>query len=103
MSHIKVLRFNSLPQHEFPNFQVDVHVLVLQDDGCSLAAAITCSGLALADAAVPMYDVVVGATKVVKYVITLTNQNECFYNHEFENYLMCTGGLKKCLCPELTY
>lgn len=43
---------------------MDVHILVLQDDGSSLAAAITCSGLALADAAVPMYDLVVGATKV---------------------------------------
>lgn len=51
-------------QHEFPNFQVDVHILVLEDDGSSLAASITCSGLALADAAVPMYDLVVGATKV---------------------------------------
>ncbi|CAB3374553.1 Hypothetical predicted protein [Cloeon dipterum] len=49
--------------HEFPNFQVDVQVLVLQDDGSSLAAAITCAGLALADAAVPMYDLPVGLSK----------------------------------------
>lgn len=52
-------------QHEFPNFQVDVQVLVLQDDGSSLAAAITCAGLALADAAVPMYDLPVGLSKVI--------------------------------------
>ncbi|XP_059481448.1 exosome complex component MTR3-like isoform X2 [Neocloeon triangulifer] len=49
--------------HEFPNFQVEVHVLVLQDDGSSLAAAITCAGLALGDAAVPMYDLPVGLSK----------------------------------------
>jgi ribonuclease PH len=53
-------------KHEFPNFQVDVQVLVLQDDGSSLAAAITCAGLALADAAVPMYDLPVGLSKVTR-------------------------------------
>jgi exosome complex component MTR3 len=49
-------------RHEFPNFQVDVYVLVLENDGSALAAAITCAGLALADASVPMYDLVVAAT-----------------------------------------
>jgi exosome complex component MTR3 len=43
-----------------------VQVLVLQDDGSSLAAAITCAGLALADAAVPMYDLPVGLSKVTQ-------------------------------------
>ncbi|XP_046684666.1 exosome complex component MTR3-like [Homalodisca vitripennis] len=45
-------------RHEFPNFQVDVYALVLQNDGSALAAAINCAGLALADASVPMYDLV---------------------------------------------
>ncbi|PSN29919.1 Exosome complex component MTR3 [Blattella germanica] len=49
-------------RHEFPNFQVDVYALVLENDGSALAAAITCAGLALADASVPMYDLVVAAT-----------------------------------------
>ncbi|KAJ9593208.1 hypothetical protein L9F63_015253, partial [Diploptera punctata] len=49
-------------RHEFPNFQVDVYALVLENDGSALAAAITCAGLALANASVPMYDLVVGAT-----------------------------------------
>ncbi|KAF4521574.1 hypothetical protein B566_EDAN001294 [Ephemera danica] len=44
---------------------IDVHILVIQDDGSTLAAAITCAGLALADAAVPMYDLVVGTTKAI--------------------------------------
>ncbi|XP_075231689.1 exosome complex component MTR3-like [Lycorma delicatula] len=45
-------------RHEFPNFQVDVYALVLEDDGSVLAAAITCASLALADASIPMYDLV---------------------------------------------
>ncbi|XP_067013327.2 exosome complex component MTR3 [Anabrus simplex] len=45
-------------RHEFPNFQVDVYALVLENDGSGLPAAITCAGLALADASVPMYDLV---------------------------------------------
>ncbi|XP_026480216.1 exosome complex component MTR3-like [Ctenocephalides felis] len=48
--------------HEFPNFQVDVFVLVLENAGSCLSAAITCAGLALADAGVPMYDLVTAAT-----------------------------------------
>ncbi|XP_054275497.1 exosome complex component MTR3-like [Macrosteles quadrilineatus] len=49
-------------RHEFPNFQVDVYVLVLENDGSALAAAITCAGLALADASVPMYDLISAST-----------------------------------------
>nr|CAD7434283.1 unnamed protein product [Timema monikensis] len=51
-------------QHEFPNFQVDVYAQVIENDGSALAAAITCAGLALADACVPMYDLVTAATLV---------------------------------------
>ena len=51
-------------QHEFPNFQVDIYVSVLENDGGPLAAAITCAGLALADAHVPMYDLVTAASIV---------------------------------------
>ncbi|XP_071449456.1 exosome complex component MTR3-like [Hetaerina americana] len=49
-------------RHEFPNLQVDVYVLVLENDGSALAASITCAGLALADASVPMFDLVVGVS-----------------------------------------
>ncbi|XP_063218386.1 exosome complex component MTR3-like [Bacillus rossius redtenbacheri] len=49
-------------RHEFPNFQVDVYAYVLENDGSALAAAITCAGLALADASVPMYDLVTAST-----------------------------------------
>ena len=52
------------PQHEFPKSSVDVFVHVLEDDGGALAAAITAASAALADASVPMYDLVTAAALV---------------------------------------
>lgn len=49
-------------RHEFPNFQVDIFANVIQDDGSVLGAAITCGGLALADAGIPMYDIITATT-----------------------------------------
>lgn len=49
-------------RHEFPNFQVDIFANVIEDDGSVLGAAITCAGLALADAGIPMYDVITATT-----------------------------------------
>ncbi|KAK7578154.1 hypothetical protein V9T40_010359 [Parthenolecanium corni] len=49
-------------RHQFSNFQVDVYVLVLENDGSCLAAAITCANLALANACVPMHDLVTGVS-----------------------------------------
>ncbi|XP_052872838.1 exosome complex component MTR3-like [Anopheles cruzii] len=46
-------------RHLFPNLQIDVFANVLEDDGSALAVAITAAGLALADACVPMFDIVV--------------------------------------------
>ena len=51
-------------QHEFPKSSVDVFVHVLQDDGGALAAAVTAASAALADASVPMYDLVTAAALV---------------------------------------
>ncbi|XP_046386853.1 exosome complex component MTR3-like [Ischnura elegans] len=60
--HLKRALEPAVCRHEFPNLQVDVYVLVLENDGSALAAAITCAGLALADASVPMFDLVVGVS-----------------------------------------
>ena len=51
-------------QHLYPKSQIDVYVTILEDDGCTLAAALTVSGLALADAAIQMFDNLVGASVV---------------------------------------
>ena len=58
-----MIKFYSL-QHLYPKSQVDVFITILEDDGSSLAAAITCAGLAVADAAIDMFDVIVGSSLV---------------------------------------
>ncbi|XP_036603960.1 exosome complex component MTR3 [Trichosurus vulpecula] len=44
----------------YPRAQLEVSALLLEDGGSALAAALTAAGLALADAGVEMYDLVVG-------------------------------------------
>ncbi|KAL4613681.1 exosome complex component MTR3-like [Arapaima gigas] len=46
--------------HRYPRSQIEVNVLVLEHDGSVLAHAVTCASMALADAGVEMYDVVLG-------------------------------------------
>ncbi|KAJ8710109.1 hypothetical protein PYW07_009475 [Mythimna separata] len=52
-------------RHMFPNYQVDVFIYILENDGSCLSAAINAAGLALADAAVPMYDVITSCTVAI--------------------------------------
>ncbi|XP_043286489.1 exosome complex component MTR3-like [Venturia canescens] len=49
-------------RHEFPNFQVDIYALVLDNDGSCLGAAIMAASLALANASIPMYGLVTAVT-----------------------------------------
>ncbi|XP_039746668.1 exosome complex component MTR3 [Pararge aegeria] len=48
--------------HLFANFQIDIFVYILENDGACLAAAITAAGLALANGAVPMYDIITASS-----------------------------------------
>ncbi|XP_063052754.1 exosome complex component MTR3 [Engraulis encrasicolus] len=48
--------------HKYPRCQIDVCVMVLESDGPALAHAVTCASLALADAGIEMYDLVLGCT-----------------------------------------
>lgn len=57
---------SSICLYEFPNFQVDIYAVVLENDGSALSAAITCSGIALAHAGIPMYDLVSSVTMGVQ-------------------------------------
>ncbi|KAI8432732.1 hypothetical protein MSG28_013692 [Choristoneura fumiferana] len=52
-------------RHLFPNYQVDIFIYILEHDGACLAAAINAAGLALADAAVPMYDLITACSLAV--------------------------------------
>ncbi|XP_015592139.1 exosome complex component MTR3 [Cephus cinctus] len=66
-------------RHEFPNFQVDVYALVLDNGGSSLAAAIMASSLALSDASVPMFGLVTAVTAGIyqdRFYLDLTEEEE---------------------------
>ncbi|CAH0759892.1 unnamed protein product [Diatraea saccharalis] len=52
-------------RHLFPNYQVDVFVYILEHDGACLAAAINAAGLALANASVPMYDIITSSSVAI--------------------------------------
>lgn len=49
-------------RHLFPNNQVDIYALVLQNDGSALSATITAVGAALASAGIPMFDIITSVT-----------------------------------------
>ncbi|XP_049579424.1 exosome complex component MTR3 [Syngnathus scovelli] len=46
--------------HKYPRSQIEVNVMVLEHSGSVLAHAVTCASLALADAGIEMYDLVLG-------------------------------------------
>lgn len=48
--------------HKYPRSQIEVNVMVLENSGSVLAHAITCASLALADAGIEMYDLVLGCS-----------------------------------------
>ncbi|XP_062317088.1 exosome complex component MTR3 [Osmerus eperlanus] len=48
--------------HKYPRSQIEVNVMVLENDGSVLAHAVTCASLALADAGIEMYDLVLGCS-----------------------------------------
>lgn len=53
-------------RHEFPYFQLEIKVIILDDDGCALSTAINCCGAALVDAGIATYDLITAST-VCKY------------------------------------
>lgn len=75
-NHLKRALEPAVCRHEFPNFQVDIFVLVLQNDGSALSAAINCANLALVDAAIPMYDLVTSATLSIRGNLTFMDPLE---------------------------
>ncbi|XP_012218596.1 exosome complex component MTR3 [Linepithema humile] len=66
---------------EFPNFQVDVYAIVLDNGGSALAAAIMAASLALANAGVPMFGLVTASTVAIydkEYFVDPTDTEETF-------------------------
>ncbi|GBN15905.1 Exosome complex component RRP43 [Araneus ventricosus] len=50
--------------HKFPKSRLDIAILVLENDGGVVSAAITCAGAALSNAGVEMYDLPIGCSLV---------------------------------------
>lgn len=48
--------------HEFPNYQIDVFILVLEDDGSVLSTSIMAAGLAFVDASIPCFDLIASSS-----------------------------------------
>ncbi|EZA58696.1 hypothetical protein DMN91_008791 [Ooceraea biroi] len=66
---------------EFPNFQIDIYTVVLDNGGSALAAAITAASLALANAGVPMFGLVTASTIGIcddRYLVDPTDAEEEF-------------------------
>ncbi|TDH70164.1 hypothetical protein CCR75_003988 [Bremia lactucae] len=63
--------------HKLPKCVLSVFVTILEDDGGALAAAINCTSLALADAAVEMYDLVTASSaSIVNGAVVLDPSRE---------------------------
>lgn len=63
---------------EFPELSIDVYIEVLQAEGSTRVASITAASVALADAGIPMRDMVVGCTvgKYKGHIILDVNEEE---------------------------
>ncbi|KAL7302791.1 hypothetical protein TKK_0004831 [Trichogramma kaykai] len=77
-------------RNEFPNFQIDIYVRVLDDNGSALAAAIIAASLALANASVPMKGIVTAVTAgihddLVLYDLTVEEEKLCSTKVSKEN------------------
>ncbi|XP_053741664.1 exosome complex component MTR3 [Synchiropus splendidus] len=68
--------------HKYPRSQIEVNVMVLENSGSVLAHAVTCASMALADAGIEMYDMVLGCTlrqDGASYVVDPTYAEENSY------------------------
>ncbi|XP_046461794.1 exosome complex component MTR3-like [Daphnia pulex] len=82
--------------HKFPKAQVEVNVMVIENDGSPLAAALTCASLALASASIPMYDLVIGTSvrQIPKHFLLDPTKDEEWQpelNHDENNSNLTVG------------
>lgn len=85
-------------------FQLDIYVYILEHDGACLAAAINAAGLALADAAVPMYDIITACSVAVIGDQMFVDPSEAEENLALmnpENYGINNGLITMAVMPEL--
>ncbi|XP_054706839.1 exosome complex component MTR3-like [Uloborus diversus] len=77
--------------HKFPKSRLDISIIVLENDGGAISAAVTCAGAALSNAGVEIYDLPVGCNLVCSKDIDLldpTYEEETSY--QLQNYAKLT-------------
>ncbi|XP_013111777.1 exosome complex component MTR3 [Stomoxys calcitrans] len=74
-------------RHEFANFQLEIKVLIIDDDGCALSTAINCCGAALIEGGIPTYDLLTAST-----VCVLNRQEFINPTADVEDLLLCLPG-----------
>lgn len=78
---------------EFPNYQIDVFIMVLEDDGAVLPTAINAAGMAFIDAAIPCYDIVTSSSIAIingQLLIDPSRQEEEQENNKSQNHGIVT-------------
>lgn len=86
--------------NEFPNYQIDVFILVLEDDGAIMSSAITAAGMALVDASVACYDLLCSSTAAVRdgqIIIDPSGTEEEVETTGKENYGTITVSSLSCI------
>lgn len=80
-------------------------MLVIENDGSCLAAAITCANLALANASVPMHDLVTGVSLVNiwrRYTLTVSHNRipltKLYFQGLFDDYVLIDPNRAEELC-----
>ena len=88
VSNIKAALESTVCLHEFPNYQVDVFILVLEDDGAVLSTSITAAGMAFIDASIPCFDICASSTLALidnKFIVDPNGSEEELNNATIES------------------
>lgn len=90
--------------YKFPKAQVDVFVTVLDNDGGAFSGAITAAGVALANAGIPMYDLLIGSSLCSSHenlVLDPTESEETGLQNDSDGDSTCCGNVTLGLMPSL--
>ncbi|EDW19213.1 exosome complex component MTR3 [Drosophila mojavensis] len=79
-------------RNEFLNFQLDIRVLILDDDGCLLSTAINCCGVALIECGISTYDLITASTACIYrgyvFINPTAKVEELLWQHRGGNALL---------------
>ncbi|XP_034110072.1 exosome complex component MTR3 [Drosophila albomicans] len=86
-------------RNEFVNFQLDIRVLILDDDGCLLSTAINCCGVALIECGISTYDLITASTACIYrdhvFVNPTAKVEELLWQHRAGNALLGSSSKSK--------